>query len=78
MYVYAQLGIRLTHYTGAQYNEGTPLTPTDLQPGDLVFFDPSSSGPQHEGIYLGNNQFIQAPHAGENVQTSSLTEPPTL
>lgn len=75
MYVYAQLGIHLTHYTGAQYNEGTPVPPTDLQPGDLVFFDPSSGGPQHEGIYLGSNQFIQAPHTGENVETSSLTEP---
>jgi cell wall-associated NlpC family hydrolase len=75
MFVYAQLGIHLTHYTGAQYNEGTPIAPTDLQAGDLVFFDPSSAGPQHEGIYLGGNQFIQAPHTGSTVQVSSLLEP---
>lgn len=75
MFVYAQLGIHLAHYTGAQYNEGTPIAPTDLQPGDLVFFEPSSRGPQHEGIYLGGNQFIQAPHTGDNVKVSSLAEP---
>jgi NlpC/P60 family len=75
MFVYAQLGIHLSHYTGAQYNEGIPVAPTDLQPGDLVFFDPSTAGPQHEGIYLGGNQFIQAPHSGSTVRVSSLAEP---
>jgi cell wall-associated NlpC family hydrolase len=75
MFVYAQVGIHLSHYTGAQYNEGVPVAPTDLQPGDLVFFDPSAGGPQHEGIYVGGNQFIQAPHSGTTVQVSSLLEP---
>jgi hypothetical protein len=75
MYVYAQLGISLTHYSGSQYHEGAPVAPTQLQPGDLVFFEPSSAGPQHEGIYVGNNEFVQAPHTGASVTVSSLATP---
>jgi cell wall-associated NlpC family hydrolase len=75
MYVYAQLGISLTHYTGAQFYEGTRVPPDQLQPGDLVFFEPSTAGPQHEGMYIGNGQFIQAPHTGDVVKISSLSEP---
>ena len=75
MYVYAQLGIQLTHYTGSQFYEGARVPRWDLQPGDLVFFEPSSRGPQHEGMYIGNNEFIQAPHTGDVVKISSLAEP---
>jgi cell wall-associated NlpC family hydrolase len=75
MYVYAQLGIQLTHYTGSQFYEGTRVPPWALQPGDLVFFEPSARGPQHEGMYIGNGQFIQAPHTGDVVKISSLSEP---
>ena len=73
MYVYAQLGIQLTHFSGAQWNEGTRiLQPEDLLPGDLVFFHPGPSGPGHVGMYVGGGQFIQAPHTGDVVKISSL------
>jgi len=75
MYVYAQLGIQLTHYTGSQFYEGAPVPRWDLQPGDLVFFEPSTRGPQHEGMYIGGGEFIQAPHTGDVVKISSLSEP---
>ena len=75
MYVYAQLGIQLTHYTGSQFYEGTRVPPWALKPGDLVFFEPSSRGPQHEGMYIGGGRFIQAPHTGDVVKISSLSEP---
>jgi hypothetical protein len=78
MFVYAQLGIPLTHYTGAQWYEGARVPPDDLEPGDLVFFEPSSRGPQHEGIYIGNDEFIQAPHTGDVVKISSLSDPSYL
>jgi len=75
MYVYAQLGIQLTHFSGAQWHEGTPiLTPEDLIPGDLVFFHPGPSGPGHVGIYIGGYNFIHAPHTGDVVKISSLYE----
>lgn len=78
MYVYAQLGISLTHYTGSQWFEGVRVPWDQLQPGDLVFFEPTARGPQHEGIYIGGGQFIQAPHTGDVVKISSLAEPAYL
>src|SRR5204863_3512232 len=69
MYVYAQIGIALPHYTVAQYRLGVPVTRAELQPGDLVFFD----GLGHVGIYIGANQFIHAPHTGDVVRVSAIT-----
>jgi peptidoglycan DL-endopeptidase CwlO len=68
MYVYAQVGVSLPHYTGAQWSMGVPVAKGDLEPGDLVFFD----GLGHVGIYIGGGEFIHAPHTGTVVQISSL------
>src|SRR5213596_2524805 len=38
MYVYAQLGIPLNHYSGDQFREGYRVLRNQLLPGDLVFF----------------------------------------
>jgi hypothetical protein len=75
MYVYAKLGVHLDHYAAFQFHEGTPVGQGDLQPGDLVFFEPTASGPGHVGMYIGGTEFIQAPHTGDVVKISSLTEP---
>jgi peptidoglycan DL-endopeptidase CwlO len=71
MYVYAQLGVSLPHYTVAQYNYPNAVHPSrsELQPGDLVFFD----GLGHVGIYIGGNEFIHAPHTGAVVSIDSLS-----
>ena len=73
MYAYAQLGVALTHYTGSQFDEGVPVPPNALAPGDIVFFD--GMPPQHEGMYIGDGRFIQAPHTGDVVKISSLADP---
>jgi cell wall-associated NlpC family hydrolase len=70
MWVYAQLGIHLDHFTGSQWNAGPHVARDQLAPGDLVFFEP---GIGHVGIYIGNNDFIEAPHTGAFVQISSLS-----
>jgi cell wall-associated NlpC family hydrolase len=75
MYVYAKLGIHLTHYTGAQIHEGIPVPRAMLRPGDIVFFFAHNGVPDHEGMYIGNGQFIQAPHTGDVVKISSLSDP---
>jgi cell wall-associated NlpC family hydrolase len=69
MYVYAQVGVSLPHNAAAQYGYGTPVDRSQLQPGDLVFFN----GLGHNGMYIGNNQMIHAPHSGDVVKISSLT-----
>jgi peptidoglycan DL-endopeptidase CwlO len=68
MYVYAQLGISLPHYTVSQWNATIPISSSQLEPGDLVFFD----GLGHVGIYIGGGQFIHAPYTGTVVQVSDL------
>jgi peptidoglycan DL-endopeptidase CwlO len=70
MFVYSQVGVSLPHNAAAQYNYGTPVAESDLQPGDLVFFD----GLGHVGIYIGGGQFIHSPHTGDVVKISSLSE----
>jgi len=69
MYVYAQVGVSLPHNAAAQYGYGTPVSMSQLQPGDLVFF--YSLG--HVGIYIGGGQFIHAPHTGDVVKISPLS-----
>lgn len=61
MWAYAQLGISLPHYTGAQWNSGVHVSRSQLQPGDLVFFYPGIS---HVGIYVGNGFMLDAPTFG--------------
>ena len=69
-YVYAQVGVSLPHHAASQYGYGMPVSSSDLQPGDLVFF----SGLGHVGIYIGGGQFIHAPHTGDVVKISSLAD----
>jgi peptidoglycan DL-endopeptidase CwlO len=71
MYVFSQVGVSLPHNAAEQYGYGVPVSRDQLQPGDLVFFD----GLGHVGIYIGNDQFIHAPHTGDVVKISSLSDP---
>jgi cell wall-associated NlpC family hydrolase len=70
-YVYAQLGVDLPHSAADQYGYGVDVPRDQLQPGDLVFFDNLS----HVGIYVGNNEIINAPDTGSFVRIDSLSEP---
>ena len=70
MYVFAQVGVSLPHFSGGQYSMGVPVAYSQLQPGDLVFFE----GLGHVGIYIGGGQFIHSPHTGDVVKISSLAE----
>jgi cell wall-associated NlpC family hydrolase len=72
MYVYRQLGVTLDHYAAWQFLEGTRIAPQDLQPGDLVFFEPKSDGPGHVGMYVGDGKMINAPHTGDVVRIVSI------
>ena len=71
MWVYAQLGISLGHFTGSQWVAGPHVPYDQLAPGDLVFFEPTIG---HVGIYIGGVSFIHAPHTGDVVKISSLSD----
>jgi cell wall-associated NlpC family hydrolase len=60
LWAYAQVGINLPHYSGAQYQATTRISASQLQPGDLVFYGPGAS--EHVAMYIGGNQLVQASH----------------
>ena len=70
MWAYAQVGVSLPHSSYAQFTYGVLISRDQLLPGDLVFFD----GLGHVGIYIGGDQFIHAPHTGDVVKISSLSD----
>ena len=55
-----------------QYSRSARISRADLQPGDLVFY---YSGITHVGMYVGNNQIIEALKTGTRVRFDSITYP---
>ena len=72
MMAWAQAGVYLSHYTGAQWAETRRVPLSDLQPGDLVFYGSSGPDSHHVGLFIGNGMMIEAPHTGASVTTSSI------
>jgi cell wall-associated NlpC family hydrolase len=46
---------------------------SDLQPGDLVFFNTMRRAFSHVGIYVGEGKFIHSPKPGAEVRVESLS-----
>ncbi|RDI74677.1 NlpC/P60 family [Gaiella occulta] len=67
-FVFNQVGVSLPHHAASIYGYGTPVAQSDLQPGDLVFYN----GLGHMGIYIGGGQYINAPQTGDVVKISSI------
>ncbi|TIC81119.1 hypothetical protein E8D37_13970 [Nocardioides sp. GY 10127] len=73
MMAWAAAGVSLSHSSSAQYNEGTHVAESDLQPGDLVFYYSPIS---HVGIYIGNGQVIDAANPSTGVRVTTLHSMP--
>lgn len=73
MWAYRQVGINLPHYTGSQWNAGTRVSESKLQPGDLVFF---YSDLHHMGMYVGDGKMLHAPHTGDVVKIAPMAGRP--
>ena len=81
MYIYGQHGYSLPHTATGQWQSGLGTrvySISELQPGDLVFFnDPSRNAGKacsHAGIYTGDGQFIHSSSSRSGgVIVSSLT-----
>jgi cell wall-associated NlpC family hydrolase len=57
-------------YDQAQASEAIPTS--DLQPGDLVFYNTLKRRFSHVGIYLGSDKFIHAPKPGAYVRVEDM------
>jgi cell wall-associated NlpC family hydrolase len=73
MYAYAQVGIKLPHFTGHQWNAGVHVSRSQLQTGDLVFF---YTDRHHMGMYIGAGKMVHAPQTGDNVKIGSIDDRP--
>lgn len=73
-YVFRQTtGVNLPHDSLAISKVSQPLAQTDLQPGDLVFFNTLNRAFSHVGIYLGDDRFVHASSSRTgSVMVSSL------
>lgn len=74
-YVYKQCGISISRSSSAQASNGTAVSKSNLQPGDLVIFNNrANTSIGHVGIYIGGNTFIHAGNSGTGVITTSLSD----
>jgi cell wall-associated NlpC family hydrolase len=71
---HTNFGFSIPRDANSQSKVGIPVQRNDLQPGDLVFFADSSGYVTHVGMYIGNEQFINAANPGAGVKIDSLTE----
>ncbi len=72
-YIYRSLGINISRTMTTMYSQGTPVSKSELQPGDIVFFKNTyKSGLSHVGIYVGDGKFIHAPSSGKVVSYADL------
>ena len=79
--VYKNLGIDLPRTASQQATSGQAVAGlANARPGDLVFFDYSSSraGVDHVGIYLGGGKMIAAPQEGESVKVQDVGNPTVI
>jgi len=70
LYAFAGVGIKLDHYSGSQYNAGRKVPSSQMRRGDLIFYGPNAS--QHEAMYLGNGQMLEAPYTGSQVRIAPV------
>ncbi|MGA5106291.1 NlpC/P60 family protein [Streptomyces cellulosae] len=70
---YRSAGVSLPRTTYAQIDAGRRVSPSELLPGDLVFF---YSGISHVGLYIGNGQMIHAPNPSAPVRVAPVDQMP--
>ena len=73
-YVFGQIGVNLPRTADVQYELGRKVMKTDLQPGDLVFFETYEPGASHNGIFVGDDRFVAA-NSGTGVAVAALSDP---
>jgi cell wall-associated NlpC family hydrolase len=70
LYSFAGVGIKLPHYSGAQYDLGRKIPSSQARRGDVLFYGPGGS--QHVTLYLGNGKMLEAPDVGQTVKVSPV------
>lgn len=69
MWLYSHYGVALPHFAASQYHLGPQVATDQLRPGDLVYFNKLD----HVALYIGNGWVVQAPHTGDWVRMTPLS-----
>ena len=76
MTVYQLNGLNLPRHSKEQYEAGSPVSRSQLQEGDLIFFALSGKRKvSHVGIYIDDGKFIHAPSHGKKICVEYLSTP---
>jgi cell wall-associated NlpC family hydrolase len=73
-YAWGIAGRNLRHYTVWQWEDTTPITASQLRPGDLVFYFPPTL--HHVAMYVGGGWVVNAPHTGDVVRMAKINRWP--
>lgn len=68
------LGMKVTGSAADIAKRSRPVASTDMQPGDLVFFNTSNRAFSHVGIYIGDQRFVHAPSSNGKVRVDRLSD----
>ena len=66
MMAWGQAGVSMSHGSYDQFAQFPNIPLSQMQPGDLVFWD------GHVGLYIGGGQMIHAPHTGDVVKVAPV------
>jgi peptidoglycan DL-endopeptidase CwlO len=69
LYAWAAAGVTLRHYTKWQWADSTPVSRSELRPGDFVFY---FSDLHHEAMYVGGGWVVHAPQTGDVVRMAKI------
>ena len=71
MWAWGQAGVSLSHSAAAQYGETVHVPLSDLQPGDLLFYEEGGTI-GHVTMYVGPGEMIQAMETGTRIQITGI------
>ena len=76
-FTYRNGSFSLNRSAAGQLDNGTPVSMSELLPGDLVLFKKAGTGSKrasHVGLYIGNHQFVHASTYGVGVIINDLSD----
>lgn len=74
VYAWRTVGVKLDHYSYAQYKQTERISLKNAVPGDLAFY--FRNGAHHVALYIGNGKVVQAADYGIGVITGTVKGSP--
>ncbi|MGW3107602.1 C40 family peptidase [Streptomyces sp. NPDC001100] len=75
---FKQAGISLPRVSQDQSTAGTPVSLSNLQPGDILYWGSAGSGAYHVALYVGGGNFVGAENPSTGIVERPLSwDPPT-